>query len=59
MNPGDLVEIVACRKLAKTKASVYAPQKVTVAEAYQAFLAVLKIGDDGKKSRITKSGGNL
>ena len=33
--------VIASPKLAKTKASVYAPQKVTVAEAYQAFLAVL------------------
>jgi general secretion pathway protein D len=48
---GDLVRVIgeltgkrfviASPKLAKTKASVYAPQKVTVAEAYQAFLAVL------------------
>lgn len=33
--------VIASPKLAKTKASVYAPQKVTVAEAYEAFLAVL------------------
>lgn len=33
--------VIASPKLAKTKASIYAPQKVTVAEAYQAFLAVL------------------
>ncbi len=33
--------VIASPKLAKTKASVYAPQKVTIAEAYQAFLAVL------------------
>lgn len=33
--------VIASPKLAKVKASVYAPQKVTVAEAYQAFLAVL------------------
>ncbi len=33
--------VIASPKLARTKASVYAPQKVTVAEAYQAFLAVL------------------
>lgn len=48
---GDLVRVIgeltgkrfviASPKLAKTKASIYAPQKVTVAEAYQAFLAVL------------------
>ncbi len=33
--------VIASPKLSKTKASVYAPQKVTVGEAYQAFLAVL------------------
>ena len=48
---GDLVRVmgeltgkrfvIASPKLASMKASVYAPQKVTVPEAYQAFLAVL------------------
>lgn len=33
--------VIASPKLAKVKASVFAPQKVSVAEAYQAFLAVL------------------
>lgn len=33
--------VIASASLAKTKATVYAAQKVTVAEAYQAFLAVL------------------
>jgi general secretion pathway protein D len=33
--------VLGSPKLAKVKASVYAPQKVTVAEAYQVFLAVL------------------
>ncbi len=33
--------VIASPKLAKVKASVFAPQKVTVGEAYQAFLAVL------------------
>jgi len=33
--------VIASPKLAKLKASVYAPQKVSAAEAYQAFLAVL------------------
>ncbi|MDB4946495.1 MAG: hypothetical protein JWP97_6029 [Labilithrix sp.] len=33
--------VIASANLAKMKATVYAPQKVTVAEAYQAFLAVL------------------
>ncbi|HEY8073853.1 MAG TPA: secretin N-terminal domain-containing protein, partial [Labilithrix sp.] len=47
-------------KLAKVKASVYAPQKVTVAEAYQAFLAVLSangltIVPDGGLYKIVES----
>ncbi len=47
-------------KLAKVKASVYAPQKVTVAEAYQAFLAVLAangltIVPDGGLNKIVES----
>ncbi len=33
--------VFANAKLAKVKASIFAPQKVSVAEAYQAFLAVL------------------
>ncbi len=33
--------VIASPKLAKVKASVYAPEKVSAAEAYQAFLAVL------------------